>query len=198
MHRPYVQKIHTIKMETLKLKQCSMKRFIFSVFICSLFFHQQISAQELKSEFLFDLEIDLTPPQVVGPVLKGVRIISPFKDGFVKSDKLNGKLLEGAGDWGLFIDSMTFKVDSRATIQTDDGAFIYMTSSGYSYASAKISAMIGAGKGGELSPSDYYFRTSVAFETGSPKYAWLNRIIAVGAGRFPAAGKVAYRIYAIK
>lgn len=175
-----------------------MKKFIFSLFICSLFFHQQIFAQELKSEFLFDLAIDLNPPQVVGPVLKGTRLISPFKDGIVKSDKINGKLLEYSGDWGLIIDSTTFKVDSRATIETDDDALIYITYSGYSHATAKISAMIGSGKGGELSPSDYYFRTSVSFETGSPKYAWLNRIVGIGVGRFPAAGKVAFRIYAIK
>jgi hypothetical protein len=175
-----------------------MKKFIFSLFICSLFFHQRILAQELKSEFLFDLEIDLNPPQVVGPVLKGTRLISPFKNGLLKSDKINGKILEGGADWGLVLDSTTFKVDSRATIETDDGALIYMTSSGYSHANAKISAMIGAGKGGELSPSDYYFRTSVAFETSSPRYAWLNRIVAIGVGRFPAPGKVAYRIYAIK
>jgi hypothetical protein len=130
--------------------------------------------------------------------LKGTRLISPFKNGFVKSDKINGKILEGGGDWGLVLDSTTFKVDSRVTIETEDGALIYMTSSGYSHANAKISAMIGAGKGGELSPSDYYFRTSVAFETSSPRYAWLNRIVAISVGRFPAAGKVAYQIYAIK
>jgi len=175
-----------------------MKKIIFSLFICSLFFHQRIFAQELRSESLFDLGIDLNPPQVVGPVLKGTRLISPFKNGFVKSDKINGKIVEGSGDWGLIIDSTTFKVDSRVTIETEDGALIYMTSSGYSHSSAKIAAMIGAGKGGELSPSDYYFRTSVSFETGSPKYAWLNSIVAIGVGRFPAAGKVAYRIYAIK
>jgi hypothetical protein len=175
-----------------------MKKFIFSLFMCSLFFHQQVFAQELKSEFLVDLEINLNPPQVVGPVLKGTRLISPFKNGLVKSDKINGKILEGSGDWGLVLDSTTFKVDSRATIETDDGALIYMTSSGYSHANAKISAMIGAGKGGELSPSDYYFRTSVSFETGSPRYAWLNRIVAIGVGSFPAAGKVAYRIYVVR
>jgi hypothetical protein len=175
-----------------------MKKFIFSASICFLFFHQQILAQELKSEFLFGLEIDLNPPQVVGPGLKGIRLISPFKNGFVKSDKINGKILECSGDWGLIIDSATFKVDSRATIETDDGALIYITYSGYSHATAKIAALIGSGKGGELSPSDYYFRTSVSFETGSPKYAWLNYVVAIGVGRFPAAGKVAYRIYAIK
>ena len=52
-----------------------MKKFIFSVFICFLFCHQQLYAQELKSEFLFDLELNLNPPQVVGPVLKGTRVI---------------------------------------------------------------------------------------------------------------------------
>jgi|SRR5882724_1215721 len=128
-----------------------MKKFIFSVFICSLFFNQQVFSQELKSEFLFDLDIDLNPPQAVGPVLKGIRLISPFKNGIVKSDKINGKLLECGGDWGLILDSTTFKVDSRATIETDDGALIYITYSGYSRATAKIAAMIGAGKGGELS-----------------------------------------------
>ena len=176
----------------------SMKKFIFSVFICSLFFYQETFAQELKSEFLFGLEINLAAPQVVGPVLKGLRLISPFRNGFVKSDKINGKILECSGDWGLVIDSTTFKVDSRAAIKTDDGALIYIAYSGYSYATAKIAAMIGAGKGGELSPSDYYFRTSVSFETGSPKYAWLNHTVAIGVGSFPAAGKVAFRIYAIK
>jgi hypothetical protein len=175
-----------------------MKKFICSIFICFLFFHQEISAQELKSEFLFGLEIGLNPPQVVGPVLKGTRLISPIRNGFVKSDKINGKILECSGDWGLIIDSATFKVDSRATIETDDGALIYITYSGYSHADAKIAALIGAGKGGELSPSDYYFSTSVSFETGSPRYEWLNYVVAVGVGRFPAAGKVAFRIYEIK
>ena len=153
---------------------------------------------KLKSEFLFDLENDFNPPQLIGPVIKGTRLITPFKDGFVKGDKINGKLLACSGDWGLVIDSATFKVDSRATIETDDGALIYITYSGYSHATAKIAALIGAGKGGDLSPSDYYFRTSVSFETSAPRYAWLNYVAAIGVGRFPAAGKVAFRIYAIE
>jgi hypothetical protein len=175
-----------------------MKKIIFLVLISSLSVPQFVFAQELKSEYLFDLNIDLNPPQVVGPVLKGMRLISPFKDGFVKSDKINGKLLEGSGDWGLFIDTGTFKVDSRATLETDDGALIYITYTGYSHSSAKIASMIGTGKGGEVSPADYYFRTNVSFETSAPKYAWLNYVTGVGVGSFPGAGKVSYRIYAIE
>ena len=158
---------------------------------------QQTLAQELKSEFLFELEVNLDHPQGIGPVLKGIRLISPFKDGLVKGSKFNGKIIDG-GDWGLVVDSTTFKVDSRATLQMDDGALIYITYSGYSHASAKMAAMIGAGKGGQLSPSDYYFRTNLSFETSNPKYSWLNYTAAIGVGRFPDAGKVALRIYAIK
>ena len=180
-------------MGTLKTKVA-----VVSAFLCSLFFHQQAFAQELRSEFLFDLELSFNPPQVVGPTLKGMRLISPIRDGFAKGDKINGKILAFGGDWGLVLDSTTFKIDSRATIETADGALIYITYTGYSQASAKVAAMIGGGKGGELSPSDYYFRTSVSFETGSPRYAWLNHIIAIGVGRFPAAGKVALQIFAIE
>ena len=174
-----------------------MKQITFIISICSLLLNQQTIAQELKSEFLFDLEINLGPPQVVGPVLKGTRLISPFKDGLVKGNKLNGKILDG-GDWGLIIDSTTFKVDSRATLQMAGGALIYITYSGYSHSSAKIAAMIGAGKGAELSPSEYYFRTNVIFETSTPEHSWLNHTAAIGVGSFPAAGKVVLRVYAIK
>jgi hypothetical protein len=130
--------------------------------------------------------------------LKGTRVIFPFKDGFVKGDKINGKLLNPGADWGLVPDSTTFKVDVRTTIKTDDESLIYMTYSGYNHATAKYFAMISAGKGNELSTADYYFRTAVFFETSAPKYAWLNHTVAVGIGRFPAPGKVAYRIYAIQ
>lgn len=175
-----------------------MKKMIFPLLIGALFVPNRIFAQELKSTFLFDLLIDLNPPQVVGPVLKGTRIISSFKEGKVKGDQVNGKISPQGGDWGLFIDSGTFKVDSRATIETDDGSLIYITYSGYSHSSAKIASMIGAGRGGELSPSAYYFRTAVSFETSAPKYAWLNYITAVGVGSFPGPGEVAYRIYSIE
>ncbi|WP_276485651.1 DUF3237 domain-containing protein [Paraflavitalea pollutisoli] len=175
-----------------------MKKIIFSLFIGALFFHQQLFAQELKSQFLFDLAIDLQPPQMVGPVLRGTRIIFPFREGVVTGDKIKGKIVAGSGEWGLVLDSATFKVDVRTTIETDEGALIYMTYSGYNHTSAKNFAMIGAGKGGELAAADYYFRTAVSFETSHPRYAWLNHTVAIGVGSFPASGKVNYRIYTIQ
>ncbi|HUQ67575.1 MAG TPA: hypothetical protein VM101_15540 [Flavitalea sp.] len=48
-----------------------MNKIIFSIFFFSCYFHQQVFAQELKSELLFDFEADLNPPLIVGPVLTG-------------------------------------------------------------------------------------------------------------------------------
>lgn len=174
-----------------------MKKIACIIFFAACVYHPA-NAQELKSEFLFELEAELNPPQVVGPVLTGTRIIFPAKSGFIKSQKLNGNILPGGGDWGLVVDSTTFKLDVRITIETDDGAIIYMTYSGFVHTDAKKFTKILEGKWDELVPTDYYFRTNPFFETSSPKYAWLNHTIAIGVGRFAAPGKVAYRVFAIK
>lgn len=155
-------------------------------------------AQDLKSTYLFDLEITVAPPQVIGPVLKGTRMIFPFKEGAVKSDKINGTVMECSGEWGLIADSTTFKMDVRATVKTDDGALIYIAYTGYNYSTPEKSALMRAGKGFTLKPDEYYFRSTPVFETSAPKYAWLNHTIAVGVGRFVGPGKLVYRVYAIQ
>ena len=38
------------------------------------------------------------------------------------------------------------------------------------------------GRGETVDPSTYYFRTTPRFETAHPKYAFLNRLLAVGTG----------------
>jgi hypothetical protein len=37
-------------------------------------------------------------------------------------------------------------------------------------------------RGERVDPATYYFRTTPRFETGHPKYAFLNRILAVSSG----------------
>jgi hypothetical protein len=38
------------------------------------------------------------------------------------------------------------------------------------------------GRGDIVDPHSYYFRTTPEFETGSPKYAWLNNVVCVCSG----------------
>jgi len=152
----------------------------------------------LKSEILFDFEAELDPPQAVGPVPTGTRLIFPAKSGIIKGEKVKGKLLPGGGDWGLVVGPTIFKLDVRATMETDDGALIYVTYGGYIHTDAEKFVKILEGKWNELNPSDYYFRTNPVFETSSPKYAWLNHTVAIGVGRLLATGGVAYRVFAIQ
>ncbi len=170
-------------------------KFLFIV--SALLFQLSASAQDLKSEYLFDLVGDLAQPEMVGNVGNRMRVIYPVTGGTVKGPKINGKITSTSGDWGMVMDSTTFKLDVRLTILTDDGAYIYMTYGGYIHADPKTFAALLAGTG-DPSKLDFYFRTNPVFETGSPKYAWLNHTIAVGVGRLPSASTVAYKVYGIK
>jgi hypothetical protein len=80
-------------------------------------------------------------------------------------------------------------------LRTDDGQLIYVTCDGLFDISPEIRERIRAG--GEVDPSEYYFRTAVTFETGAEKYRWLNRLLAVGIGRRTPAGMVT-EVFAIK
>ncbi|MEZ4548861.1 MAG: DUF3237 family protein [Thermodesulfobacteriota bacterium] len=42
-----------------------------------------------------------------------------------------------------------------------------------------------------------YFMIQPRFETGDPRYAWLNGVVSAGEGRI-VPGKVEYKIYALE
>lgn len=52
-------------------------------------------------------------------------------------------------------------------------------------------------QGQSIGAHEYYFRTTPVFETASAKYAWLNRIIAIGVGEV-GSDRVAYTVYAVR
>jgi len=70
----------------------------------------------------------------------------------------------------------------------DDGALIYMTSFGLRHGPPEVIAALTRGE--SVDPSTYYFRTTPRFETGNPKYAFLNRLLAVSSGDRRAEGPI--------
>jgi hypothetical protein len=62
----------------------------------------------------------------------------------------------------------------------DDGALIHMTSFGVRHGPPEVIAAVGRGE--PVDASTYYFRTTPRFETAHPKYAFLNRLLAVSSG----------------
>lgn len=65
-----------------------------------------------------------------------------------------------------------FTLDLRITLETDDGALIHMTFTGV------------------RDDANHYFRTTPRFETAAPKYAFLNRLLAIGVGEIRPDGPV--------
>ena len=52
-------------------------------------------------------------------------------------------------------------------------------------------------QGETVASSEYYFRVAPMFETGAERYAWLNKILAVGVGERLPPNMVRYDIFEI-
>jgi hypothetical protein len=142
---------------------------------------------ELKSRPLFVLEASLDLPQVNEATPAGGRKIVTVNGGSFAGDRLRGCILTGgAADWALTRNDGSLVLDVRLTLETDDGARIFMTYRGVRHGPPEVLARLGRGE--KVDPAAYYFRIVPAFETGAPGYAWLNNIVAVGIGERLAAG----------
>ena len=144
---------------------------------------------EPRFEFLFEMSGSLLPAQVVGQTPHGIRRIIVVKQGSFEGPRLKGQLLAGGGDWILARPDGVSELDVRVTLQTDDGALIYMTYRGY---------LVPRGTAGEHAVSDAdYFVTTPYFETSAPQYTWLQQVVTVGLGTRTQEG-VTYRIFAVR
>lgn len=83
----------------------------------------------------------------------------------------------------------------RLTIQTDDGASIYVQYFGViEYNEAALAANAGEGSSDY---GDHYFRTAPRLECGDERYRWVNRTLFVGEGRLHPGPVVEYRVYRV-
>jgi len=134
----------------------------------------------MESRLLMILQVVVAPPQRVGAVPHGTRAIAAIASGTFEGPRLRGKVLPGGGDWTLLRSDGVLELDLRITLETDDGALIYVTSCGLRHGPPDVLAAIARGE--PVDPSSYYFRTAPRFETSAPQYAFLNRLIAISSG----------------
>ncbi|KAL2132006.1 hypothetical protein VTI74DRAFT_4312 [Chaetomium olivicolor] len=111
--------------------------------------------------YLYSLNCTLGPAIQVGEGPHGTRVVIPIVGGSFSGPKLAGKVLNLGADWGLVDRNGTFSADTRYQLQTDDGAHIFIRTSG-------------------PAQSDGRLHLRMVFETGSAKYYWLNNIVAMG------------------
>lgn len=145
----------------------------------------------MRLEHLATVRADLKTPIEVGAVPSGVRQIFDVTGGRFDGPGLSGAVLASGGDWLLIGNDGVGRLDVRATLETDDGALVYTQYTGVAvFNEAVVTALA---EGGETQFGETEFFTQPRFETGDSRYAWLNRVVAVGQGRvLPNA--VEYRI----
>lgn len=134
---------------------------------------------------LCDIVADLGSPMELGDGRGGRRRIIPIVGGEVTGERISGRILDLGADWQTVFADGSAELDTRYSMETDDGALIDIRNFGYRHGPADVLAALGRGE--EVDPKHYYMRTHPRFETGAKRYRWLNTLICVGTGAREAA-----------
>ena len=144
---------------------------------------------------VYSLEATLAPPLELGETAQGHRRIVVLTGGTFSGPKLSGTLLPGASaDWQIILPDGTVLGDIRYVLQTERGDLLYVRSRSIRHGSPEVLARLGRGE--DVDPDEYTFRTSTEIETASPDLDWLNKGIFISVAGRQAAG-VIYETYLV-
>jgi len=115
--------------------------------------------------FLYTSFVTIATPIDLGVGPHGDRLTIPITGGNFTGPRLSGTILDIGADWGT-VDVQTgiFSPDTRYNFKTNDGAEIWVRSTGSALTASPT--------------SDSHLR--LIYETGSRTYYWLNNIITIG------------------
>jgi hypothetical protein len=134
---------------------------------------------------LLRIRVTLEAIRDLGDTPLGRRRIIGITGGTFTGARLSGKVLPGGADWQIIRADGTADLDARYTLETSDGALIYVVNKGYRHGPKEVIERLA--KGEDVDPALYYMRTTPWFETSAPAYAWLNRVVCLGTGARRAA-----------
>ncbi|MDV2582812.1 DUF3237 domain-containing protein [Alkalibacillus haloalkaliphilus] len=143
---------------------------------------------------LFDLEVTVEKPHLVGKSPIGNRRVIRVTGGAFKGERLQGNVVSGGDDWITVRDDGTVIQDVRILLETNDKQLIMMSYRGIRTGERSVIKRLDDGV--EVPIDEYYFHTAPIFETASNQYQWLNNRLFVSRGK-RMAGKVIYSIYQV-
>ncbi len=136
-------------------------------------------------ELLAHVDVKLGPTHALLKAPYGARLNVDVLDARIEGERLKASLLgTAAADWVTAApDNKTGALDVRATLKTDDGAIIFTEYRGrVRFRADGLNQVF----------------TSPRFETGDPRYAWLNGIQCIGKGISNQHERwLRYRLYAV-
>jgi hypothetical protein len=151
--------------------------------------------QSIRMRPLFVIRLNVKGLLVVGDTPGAFRRVGVVPSGLFEGERLSGEVLDGGSDWQALRSDGSTTLDVRLVLKTTDGAMISMTYKGIRHGPPEVIKKIENGE--SVDPASYYFRIAPLFETASPKYDWLNRIVAIGNGHRFADGPL-YSVFEVQ
>ena len=145
-------------------------------------------------DYVCSLHVELDAPLELGAGRSGTRRIIPIIGGRVTGERLKGRVLNLGADWQTVFRDGVAELDTRYTLETDDGALIDIANYGFRHGPEAVMSALARGE--DVDPTLYYMRTQARLETGDARYAWVNRTVFVGMGR-RLASAVLIDLYAV-
>lgn len=152
--------------------------------------HDGVPTPEL--EYVMTVRLRLVDAHTTPLMASGIR----HGQVSVASGEFEGPLLRGialpaGGDNPIVRDDGVANLDARYFLQVDDGTVIRIHNRGVFRMDPDVRDRINAGE--EVSPDEYYIRTSPTFEVPPGPHDWLTRYTFVGIGRRHREGnEIAY------
>lgn len=150
--------------------------------------------KSVRTQPMFVMRLDVRPLLIVGATPGPFRRIGVVPGGSFEEERLSGVVLDGGNDWQTVRDDGSTTLHVRLVLKTKDEALICMTYRGIRHGPPGVVERID--KGEAVDPTSYYFRINPLFETSVAKYAWVNRVIAVGLGYRRADGAI-YSVFGV-
>jgi len=149
--------------------------------------------REPQLSFAFEIRVRIGAPFDLGITRTGHRRIVPILGGEVDG-QFRGEVLASGADWQILHADGAADLEARYTIQTEDGALIYVQNRGMRRGDPEILKRLNAGQ--PVDPDQIYFRSVATIETSAPAYSWLADALFIGSGeRHP--DRVVLRFYRV-
>lgn len=123
----------------------------------------------------------------------GTRQYWQVSEASLQGDRIQASLTATGCDWMAMSPDGFWRPDVRAQFQTADGAFLFLHYTGLVEQNDRFKAAAEAGE--ETAFDDHYMRLALTFDTGDPRYAWLNQHLFVAQGRLLGTGHIEYAVY---
>jgi Protein of unknown function (DUF3237) len=134
-----------------------------------------------RFEYLMNLSVDVGNVVSMGPGPVGERRVVGILGGTFEGPGLRGEVLPGGADWQIVRSDGVLDLDARYALKEQAGGVVRVLSQGYRHGPAEVLEALGRGE--DVDPAKYFFRTIMRFETGAPYLEWLNRTIAVATAK---------------